>query len=200
MIAPIKSQQVVTSSSQAAAPSFESFLPILKIQFKKACRLLPSWHDKNDAQAEMVAIAFTCYASLVRRGRTDIYSTPLGDYAVKSYFSGRLVTGTLSQDITSPRCQILGRAVVTNNRICDAFACRKTPNPSTIACFNIDFEAWTQSLDGRTRDILFAMIDGYCTSELAKKFSCTPGRISQIRRELVDSWKEFTADCSQEES
>ena len=80
MIAPIKSQQVVTSS----APSFESFLPILKIQFKKACRLLPAWHDKNDAQAEMVAIAFTCYASLVRRGRTDIYSTPLGDYAVKS--------------------------------------------------------------------------------------------------------------------
>ena len=192
MIAPMRT--TVNPSSTQTVPSFESFLPTLKIQFRKAAAALPSWADRADAVAEMVGIAYRNYASLVRRGRTDIYPTPLGDFAVKSYFSGRRVAGMSATDATSDRCQLLERAVVLTNTGMDDYYCREHQTPALLACFKIDFEAWEKSLGAKKRDILHSFLYGYTTNEISAQFKVSPGRVSQLRRELIDAWYEFTAE------
>ena len=200
MIATIKTHPVTSQSvTQHSPPSFESFLKILNIQFRHACRFMRHRHEREEAIQEMTALAFALYKRLSEHGRTDIFSTPIGNYAIRSYFDGRRFTGMSATDITSPRCQRLDRAIVhgfdycgsSDNRVREIFICDKHHSPSTIACFNIDFEAWTNSLDTRKREILFAILDGNSTSELAKRFGVSPGRISQLRQELTASWHEF---------
>ena len=186
----IASVKPVTSSE---VPSFESMLPVLTIRFRKASLSLKSYEERTDAVAEMIGLAYGVYASLVKRGRTDIFSSPIGEFAVKGYFSGRRVAGMSATDVTSPRCRFLGRSTVVNDGVGKCI-CRRTFKPSTIACFNIDFAAWKETLDERTRNLLVDILDGEITSCLARRYMISPARISQIRRELVESWREFVAD------
>jgi len=212
MIASIKTQPATSHSvtsqpdSQHSPPSFESFLKILNTRFRYACRFMRRWHDREEAIQEMTALAFLLYKKLSEHGRVDIYSTPIGDYAIRNYFDGRRFSGMSATDITSPRCQRLDRAVVhgleyrssSDNRVREIFICDKHHPPSTIACFNIDFEAWTNSLDTRQRDILFAILDGNSTGELAERFNVSPGRISQLRHDLAASWQDFIDGTQQD--
>ena len=201
MIAPIKTHpatcQPVTQHS--TPPPFESFLKALRFQFRYACRFIRHRNEKEEAIQEMTALAFSLYKRLREHGRTDIYSTPIGDYAIRYYFNGRRLTGMSATDVTSPRCQQLDRAVVhgleyrsrLDNRVREICVYDKHHTPATIACFIIDFEEWTKTLDARKRDILYAIIGGDSTGELAKRFCVSPGRISQLRQELTASWHEF---------
>ena len=66
-------------------------------------------------------------------------------------------------------------------------------NPANIACFRVDFAAWLETLTPRARAIAEALGMGDTTSEVAKRHGCTPGRISQRRRELADSYFEFVS-------
>ena len=178
---------------QTTVPSFESLLPALKARFKRACLSLPRWHDRDEAIAEMIANSYIAYDSLVKRNK-EVYSTPISNYAVKHYFSGRRVTGMSATDVCADRTQLLQRSSVFTNQDMEMYLCSKTHRPSTIASFNIDFEKWVQSLDIRMKNILFALLQGYSTGEISKRFKLSPSRISGIRHELVDSWKAFVAD------
>ncbi len=197
MIASLETQTAIT------VPSFESLLPSLQKQVRYACRFLRLWQDRQEAEQEMISLAFSFYRSLVDRDKIEsVYSSTLGNYAIRSYFAGRRFTGLSATDISSPRCQLLDRAVVcgleihnkTDHRFKEINVYDKRHRPSTIAAFNLDFESWTASLDDRDREILFAILDGETTGELSKRFAISPGRVSQIRQELASSWKNFTAD------
>ena len=188
----------VQSSVQSVAPTFESMLPLLKMKFRKATTNFDSWDARDEAIQEMTAIAFTLYSRLLRQGKQEkIYATPLAQYAIYHYFNGRRVTGTSSTDASSPRTQILGRATVVN-ATADSFVSLRT-RPSTQACFNLDYQQWRASLAPRMKNILTAILDGYTTAEIAKEFHITPGRVSQIRRELVESWYDFTGEPDKDE-
>ena len=189
----------VQSSAQSVAPTFESMLPVLTIRFRKAALSIKSYEERTDAVAEMIGMAFNLYASLIKRGRTDIYSTPIGEFVVKGYFSGRRVAGMSATDVTSPRCRFLGRSTMANEGVNGKYICRKTFKPSTIGAFNIDFAAWKETLDDRTQNLLSDILMGETTSFLARRYNISPARISQIRRELVESWKSFVADRDEEE-
>jgi len=193
MIASVKpvTPSVNQPVSQSVAPTFESMLPVLTIRFRKAALSIKSYEERTDAVAEMVGIAFGMYVNLAKRGRTDIFSSPIGEFAVKAFFSGRRVAGMSATDVTSPRCKFLGRSTVVNDGVGKCI-CRRTFKPSTIACFNIDFAAWKETLDERTRNLLTDILDGEITSCLARRYKISPARISQIRRELVESWYDFT--------
>lgn len=68
-------------------------------------------------------------------------------------------------------------------------------NPAEIAAFEIDFADWRNRLDERKRAIVEAFLeDGLTTREAAKFFKVSPGRISQIRRELEQEWDKMFAD------
>jgi hypothetical protein len=66
----------------------------------------------------------------------------------------------------------------------------RTPVPDQVA-FRCDFPAWLDRLPRRNRRIAEALSLGHTTGDVAKRFRVSPGRISQLRREMHKSWYEF---------
>ena len=57
----------------------------------------------------------------------------------------------------------------------------------------MDFAAWLRSLPKRDRKMAVTLATGETTVEAAKQFGVSPSRISQVRRELQDSWNDFVS-------
>lgn len=68
----------------------------------------------------------------------------------------------------------------------------KTPVFHQVS-FRIDFPAWLKRLTTRNRRIALALAKGYTPSWVAEKFKLSRARVSQLRHELRDSWKQFHA-------
>jgi hypothetical protein len=62
------------------------------------------------------------------------------------------------------------------------------PDPAEIVQIRHDTAAWWSGLTGRKRQIAEALALEYTTSEVAEMFGCSPARVSQVRRELAESW------------
>jgi hypothetical protein len=82
-----------------------------------------------------------------------------------------------------------------------------TPNPLTEAlidntqspvpeqvCFRCDMPAWLDTLSERNRSITEDLMVGERTLDVADKYGVSPGRISQLRRELCRDWQTFCGD------
>jgi len=183
---------------------FLSMLPKIRAHAKFAFR-----HLKPEARAEAVQEA-TCnslkaFVRLVQRKKTDMaYPTPLASYAVKQVKDGRKVGGSLNvKDVLSKYCQDHKNVVVER---LDSFDeqeghwqqaviedTRNAPVPDIVA-FRVDFGDWLNSLKRRDRRIAEFLSLGHRTSDTAQEFKVSEGRVSQLRRELAESWKEFVGD------
>jgi len=60
----------------------------------------------------------------------------------------------------------------------------------------MDMRAWLAKLSLRTARIAKDLALGFATCEVAKKYAVTAGRVSQMRRELEQSWLEFQKESS----
>ena len=182
---------------------FEAMLPQIK---KFARRAFGYLHRelRDELIAEVVAHCFVAFRRLVARGKMELaYPTVLAGFAVKQVRAGRRVGGRLNiRDITSRHCQIhngvrrrgLGDSH-RNERLTDEVALEdKTTSPADLACFRIDFAAWMESLDRRTRSIAQTLATSETTKETADKFGVSAGRVSQIRRELEQGWRAFQGE------
>ena len=63
----------------------------------------------------------------------------------------------------------------------------RTPVPDQAA-FRCDFPQWLKTLTRRDRKIAETLASGEGTTQTAKRFKLSLGRISQLRRELHDAW------------
>lgn len=70
---------------------------------------------------------------------------------------------------------------------------RNAPVLDTVA-FRVDFADWLKSLKRRDRRIAEYLSVGNRTQDAAKKFKLSDGRVSQLRKELAESWKKFTGE------
>ena len=70
----------------------------------------------------------------------------------------------------------------------------KHSGPAEVATTKMDFTEWLKSLPYRVRRIAKLLATGEKTSIVAKKFNLSTGRISQLRRELAQSWKKFQGE------
>ena len=70
----------------------------------------------------------------------------------------------------------------------------RTPPVPDIVAFRIDFADWLKSLRRRDRRVAEALSLGHTTGHVARKFRVSDGRISQLRRELAESWHRFVGD------
>jgi hypothetical protein len=61
------------------------------------------------------------------------------------------------------------------------------------AAFRIDYPRWLGSPSRRDRQVAKALSVGYSTQEVAGRFRISSARISQLRRELHESWECFHA-------
>jgi len=58
----------------------------------------------------------------------------------------------------------------------------------------IDFTEWLKTLPYRIRRIAKLLATGEQTHIVAEKFNLSAGRISQIRKELLETWKGFQGE------
>lgn len=69
-------------------------------------------------------------------------------------------------------------------------------NPADIVAFRLDVPAWLATLEGelkRTAEALLGAGPEVRGLDIAKDLGVSPGRLSQRRRELLQSWEDFTS-------
>ena len=159
--------------------------------------------DRDEAIQDMMATAYAGYKSLVDRGLYDnIYRSTLGKYAVRSYRGGRRFYGNRSKDVMDPLCQMQGRADVRGHVFYDASSHQwieiliydRTHDPALIGEFNIDYENWWETLSDKQCELLDDFLLNESTNDIARKNNLSTGRISQIRRELIESFNTFVGN------
>jgi len=192
------------SGPRRSAPAwharFLAMLPAIEAHARVAFRHLHP-EAREDAVQEAVANALVAFVRLVQLHKVDVaYPTVLARYAVAQIHDGRRVGNRLNiRDVLSPYAQRekgiqverLDRFDKDDDQWIEAVVeDHRTPVPEQAA-FRCDFPAWLESLTRRNRRIVEALSLGHTTGEVAKRFQVSPGRISQLRREMHQSWHEF---------
>ncbi len=179
---------------------FIQMLPAIVKYTGRVLRHLPP-EAKQDALSEVVARCFVAYHRLVELGRESVvYPTVLASFAIRQFRSGRRVGGNLSiNDVLSPRAQqakgigigTLDHRDETDGSWREVLVEDKTAGPAEIAANRIDFGDWLRSLPPRHREIAESLSTGETTTDAARKFAISAGRVSQMRSQLKKSWEEF---------
>ena len=68
--------------------------------------------------------------------------------------------------------------------------------PAETAAARIDIAEWFARLPKKKRRIAQTLAKGETTKRTARQFRVTPGRISQMRRELQQAWRDFQGDAA----
>ena len=194
----------IASRLRRAAPAwharFLAMLPAIEAHARIAFRGLAP-EAREDAVQEAIANAMVAFVRLVQLQKVDVaYPTVLARYAVAQIQDGRRVCNRLNiGDGLSPYAQKqkgiyverLDRFDRDDDQWIEAVVeDSRTPVPDQVA-FRCDFPAWLDRLPRRNRRIAEALSLGHTTGDVAKRFRVSPGRISQLRREMHKSWYEF---------
>lgn len=161
--------------------------------------------QQEELVAEVVGLAWGMFSRLVERRRTECaFATPLANFAVRQVRCGRGLglQGNVS-DVGSRLCKLQKGIHVESIQKLDqqndewrksmVQDRRQSPIPDRVA-FLIDFPAWLLTLSQRDRRIVELLSAGERAQQIARRFHVTAGRISQLRRELREKWRAFTAD------
>jgi len=142
---------------------------------------------------------------LARRGKLDqAFPSILAKFACKQTRDHRITGGHLDiKDVLRRYCQLNKGITVERldhfdneeNAWTEAVVedTRTAPVPDIVA-FRVDFADCLKSLRRRDRRIAEVLSVGHTTSHVARKFKVSAGRISQLRRELAQSWRKFVGD------
>jgi hypothetical protein len=220
MIAPV-SPTSHARSVQALQAAFLSILPRIELHGRVFFRSVPCPHRREDAVAEMVALSWCWFVRLVARGKDPLtFPMMLATYAAKAVKCGRRLCGqehgkdalsSLAQRRHHFAVEPLPSSTASSHEDRhgsvrgqhrqDAWEERLhdntlTPVPDQV-CFRLDFPAWLESLTSRERRLVRAMARNERTIDLGQRFELSPARISQLRRELHNSWSRFCGDVAQ---
>jgi DNA-binding NarL/FixJ family response regulator len=197
MIAPIQRSK---HSPPRWHRAFLAMLPAIVRCLRVAFRAL---QDEAREEAIQEALANTCiaYARLVQRGAADrAFPTVLARFAAAQVREGRRVGSRRNvRDVLSPYAQRKKQFFVER---LDRFDTEEgqwleavVEDPHTPVFdqvwFRIDFPAWLDRLTPRHRRIAQTLALGHSTGEVARQFGISAGRVSQLRRELYESWCDF---------
>lgn len=166
-------------------------------------RSVKCWHKRQDFIAETVALSWKWWIRLYERGRDPTqFVARIADFAARAVNSGRRVA-----DQESPK-DVLSRTAQKSKGFC----CTKLPDFSTLStnplaealtdntqsevpeqvAFRVDFPNWILTYPERNREVIFEMMLKRTTTELARKFKLSQGRISQLRLEFSQDWNLYT--------
>jgi hypothetical protein len=184
-----------------------AFLTILpRIELHGRCYFRHKPREKRDeAIAEMVALAWKWFVNLARRGKdATTFPTALACYAARAVHNGRRLCGMeRTKDVLSPRAQQL-----------QGFTVSSLPDGSTLStsvfsealldntltpvdeqvAFRIDFPAWRLTRCDRDRRVIDDLMLGERTMDVAERYGLTAGRISQLRRDFSQDWRRFCGE------
>jgi hypothetical protein len=164
-----------------------------------------STQERTEGVQEIVASAFVNYVRMIERGKSELaYAGPLARYGACRYLTGRRVGNRMNgHDISSDYCQRQTKIMVEQIDHFDnptdewqqIVVEDRHSGPAEVAGTRIDFRAWLESLPVRTRNVAETLATGEATSHVARMFGLTPGRVSQLRRELHRGWLAFTGEA-----
>ena len=184
--------------------AFLTMLPIIRNYARGAfSRLNPDL--RQDLIQEVIANAMCAYVRLFQQGRVSLaYPTVPARYGIAQVRDHRRVGAKLNiRDVLSPYCQAKKHVIVEpldhfdeeENAWQEAVvADTKAASAPDIVAFRCDFADWLGILPRRNRRIAEFLALGNRTSDAAKKFKVSEGRVSQLRRELAVSWRAFVGD------
>jgi hypothetical protein len=181
---------------------FLEMLPSIQQQARAAFRSeMPE--RQEELIAEVIANAFVAFARLVERGLIDMaYPTPLTQYAIRQVRTGRRVGSKLNVcDVLSRYAQRVKQFKVERldrrgeqGQWREVLVEDRRAGPAETAAARIDVGEWFQSLPRKTRKVAETLALGETTKKAARKHRVSPGRISQVRRELLEAWMEFIGE------
>jgi len=189
----------ITNSAPSHVVPFEVLLAKMEPHFKFfAKRVLKLKADNlDDALQEMRAIAFDNYRSLVRRGK-EVFYTPIKNFAIKRYKSGRRFAGSSTTDILSDWTRILGRCDICSlsqfgveDNSLHFMVDRRQSNVADTVQFKMDFKDWHYRQSPRDQQIITDLSMSETTGDVAKKYGVSPASISIKRKDFANSWKAF---------
>src|SRR5262245_19338720 len=199
---------------------FLAILPRIEAHGNVYFRHLKCTHRKEEALAEMRALAWKWFIRLLQRGKDPSeFVSALAVYAAKAVNSGRRVCGhEKAKDVLSHVAQrrhgfaveSLPRATSTSHerlystprgqQAQDVFEERLHDNtvtpPPDQAAFRIDFPAWRRTRSERDRRVVDELMAGGRTKDVSAKFGMSPGRVSQLRRDFLEDWKRFNGNVA----
>ncbi len=209
MIAEFKSQRCRKRCRSQKIPAWHkkymAMLPAILRHARIASRDLDA-EAREEFVQEVVANTLSAFVRLVELDKADIaYATPLATYAVAQTREGRQVGTRLNvRDVSSDYCQLQKGVAVKRLDHYDrreggwleVLVEDRHAGPAETAASRIDFPAWLKTLSRRPRRIAMKLAVGEATGEVARQFGISKCRISQIRRELEQSWRAFHGELA----
>jgi len=194
-----------TNAGFSRKKRFLELLPQIGNQARVAFRGEKS-EGRDELVAEVIANCWVAFNRLIDRGLNDvIYPTPLANFAIRQVRSGRKVGSTLNvNDVSSSYSQkakgflleSLDRFDQESEEWKDVLIEDRHAGPAETAASRIDVGDWLRSLPARVRQIAETLATGETTKKAAKRFHISPGRISQMRRELMANWQSFSGELA----
>jgi hypothetical protein len=181
---------------------FLAVMPRIEAHARFYFRRLKYPHQREEALAECVALAWWWFIRLVRRGKNpEDFITVLADFAARAVASGRRLCGQQkANDVLSPVAQrrhgftvhrLHLYAYPPGSRWQEAVHDNtQTPVTDQVA-FRVDFPAWLQTRTKRDRRIIDSLLLGERTCAVARAFDLSAGRVAQLRRHFHADWLRF---------
>jgi len=173
---------------------------------------------RDDAIQDVIGIGWKHWLAAIRHGKDPKeFVSAVADFAVRQVRSGRKLTGQeRAKDVMSPVAQRRKNFTVKSlpsslarpyDEICsnphgqekmDVVEERLTDNtitpPPDQAAFREYWRLFLERLGDKKREIVVDMAGGEGTNELAAKHKVSAGRISQVRREAAELWRNLERD------
>ena len=150
---------------------------------------------REDAIEEGIVHSLLSYARLHSKGRAEqANASSLAWYATRAVKRGRPAVGRMNSKEPLSRYSQVGngnRFERQNGEWIDKLVADKRASIPDQVAAKLDVNAWFMSLTTRTKRIAKDLALGSSTSEVAQRHGVTPGRISQLRRTLAQSWAAF---------
>jgi len=196
------------AASRCRNDKFLELLPTIQQQAEYQFRRLPL-EAREELIQEVVATAYALFVRLCQRRKSVlVYATPLAQFAIKKVRAGRRIgsRGNI-RDVTSPSARAakgftIERLDKFNQRTGqwrEALVEDRTAGPAQIAETRIDFDSWLATLSNRDRQLAEPLARGETTGCVARMFHVSAGRVSQLRRDLCQSWRHFVGEPSDDE-
>ena len=185
----------------ATTNQFLMHLPRVRAHAEYALRSVHCPDTRADLMAEILALAWKQFITLVRRGKDPTaFIATLALRCSQAVKAGRRLVGSeRSQDVMSSVGQFrhgfevgsLDDPPSQDDDLAEALVDNMRSRVPDQAAFRIDFPRWRQGLGIRNRRVVDALMAGEATGAVAVRFSMSQGRVSQLRREFEESWDAF---------
>ncbi len=189
------------------SPDWQALFLRMLPRIRKHARIAFRHHDPESREELVQAVVCNACCAVARLAELDkldlAYASVLARFGVAQVKDGRMTGGSLNcHDVSSKYCQRQKSVSVERldhfdeeeNCWAEAIVEDRTAGPAEIARTRIDFDAWLHQLPRRNRRIAEFLSLGHRTQDAAHKFDISQGRISQLRKELAESWRDFTGE------